>query len=94
MVTAWPPVAFASDACTLKIGLRFVGRLPEPPSRKPLHLSVGMFLTNPVERRQQVCALSGAKCRRQPAGEDRPVRVARWHFFLVVCDRSLGAEAS
>jgi len=52
MVTAWPPVAIASDAYALKIGLRLVGRLPEPPSRKPLHLSVGMFLTNPVERRQ------------------------------------------
>jgi hypothetical protein len=52
MVTARPPVAIASDACTLKIGLRLVGRLPESTSRKPLHLSVGMFLANPVERRQ------------------------------------------
>jgi hypothetical protein len=52
MVTARSPVAIASDSCTLKIGLRLAGRLPEPPSRKPLHLGVGMFLANPVERRQ------------------------------------------
>jgi hypothetical protein len=28
MITAWAPVAVASDACTLKIGLCFVRRLP------------------------------------------------------------------
>jgi hypothetical protein len=52
MVTAWPPVAIASDACTLKIGLCLLRRRPEPPPRKPFHLGVGMFLANPVERRQ------------------------------------------
>jgi hypothetical protein len=73
MLSAWAPIAIASDARTLKIGLRVVGRRPQPASGKPLHLSVGMLLANPIEGRQQVRALSGTKCGRQPARENRPV---------------------
>src|SRR5262245_3874689 len=84
MVTAWAPVAIASDACTLKIGLCFVGRLPEAPSRKPLHFSVGMFFADPVERRQQIRTLCSAKGCRQSSSENCPIRITRWHLVLAV----------
>jgi hypothetical protein len=52
MVATRPPIAIASEARALKIGLRLFRRRPQPASREPLHFGVGMLLADTVEGRQ------------------------------------------
>jgi hypothetical protein len=58
---------------------RGLGRLPQLAAREPLHLRVRMLFADPLERRQQLFALRGAKGGREAAGDDRPVGVTGWH---------------
>jgi hypothetical protein len=83
MVAPRPPVAVAPHTLVLQSGLRFLRRFPQLAARKPPHFGVGVLLANPIECRQQIVAFSSTKCRRQSAGEDRPVRITRWHVSLV-----------
>src|SRR6185503_14202814 len=85
MLTPGPPVAPARVAALRSrptgVGflLRLFRRLPQPAAREVFHHRIRMLFLDALERRQQLLALGGAKCRWQAAGNDRPVDKARGH---------------
>ena len=57
--------------------------IPQLAAGKPLHLGIGMLFPQPLKRRHQLFALGGTKRRREAAGDDGPVGVARGHWRLL-----------
>jgi hypothetical protein len=73
-----PPLGAAPFA-TLPLGLRLLGRFPEPPPCEPLQHDVGMFGLQLLEGRHEIVALVRAKGRGLSFENDRPVCEAWRH---------------
>jgi hypothetical protein len=56
-----------------------LGRVPQLSAREPFHLSVGMFLLQPLKRRHELLTVRRPERGWQAVGDDRPVRETRWH---------------
>src|SRR4029077_19920841 len=58
---------------------RLVLRFPQLAARKVFHLRAWILLLDPLKRGQQFIAVGRPESGRQPAGDDGPVGVTRWH---------------
>ena len=89
MVTAWPPVPTTSRLVRAMSGRLFaprfsrhLGRLPESSPGEPHQHGIGMGLTDSRERWQEFVAMGRSEGRREATGENRPIRIARWHQWV------------
>jgi hypothetical protein len=83
MLSAWTPVTSTRGAGLFKRVERCLGRFPKLPTLEPLHLCVGMSLLQASQSGQKVFAIGCAERCRQPASENRPVRISGWHVLMV-----------
>ena len=83
MFSPWPPIPVAALLTIDSCAPGFLLRLPEFAAREPFHLRVGMLLFDPLKGRQQLFTIRCSKGRRQSAGDDGPVRVARRHTQIL-----------
>jgi hypothetical protein len=66
-------------AMTFTLLPRLLRRVPQSPTREPLHLRVRMLLAQPLKRRHQFVAVGRSERSGKTAGKDRPVGVAGRH---------------